>query len=303
MHRLIKTVLISLALSLPLLAVEFKFVQFDVPDARLTRPFGVNASAQIVGLYRDSSNAPHGFLRNLDGTYTTIDYPGATFTNASGINARGDIVGRWTDAGGKNHGYLLTPDGSFTSFDPTAPCVVTTLQTVAHGINDIGDIVGRCFDANGKELGWLWRHDGTFKILDDPSYLTTDAHMVTNRDEIVGDYSDTLHVVHGFTWTDAGGFVTLDFPGNPTGVRAMNERGDITGVYGTGAVGTRYHGFLLRNGVFETVDYPGSVDNGAPPTGGTLVINNSGLIVGGFVDANGKEHGFAAIQCPASGFR
>jgi hypothetical protein len=26
--------------------------------------------------------------------------------------------------------------------------------------------------------------------------------------------------------------------------------------------------------------------------GGTLVINNGGLMVGGFIDSNGREHGF-----------
>jgi hypothetical protein len=66
----------------------------------------------------------------------------------------------------------------------------------------------------------------------------------------------------------------------------MNERGDITGVYvGSG----RTHGFLLRDGVFQTIDYPGSVD-----TSLTFLINNRGLMVGGFIDAGGAEHGFIA---------
>jgi hypothetical protein len=36
------------------------------------------------------------------------------------------------------------------------------------------------------------------------------------------------------------------------------------------------------------IDYPGSVD------GGTLVINNDGLIVGAFIDASWREHEFIA---------
>jgi hypothetical protein len=120
--------------------------------------------------------------------------------------------------------------------------------------------------------------------------------MATNRDLIVDDYTDGSEFVHGYMWKSDGGFVTLDFPGSQTGLRAMNERGDITGIYGpeTGP----FHGFLLRDGVFTTLDYQGSLTNG-----GTLVINNSVLIVGGFIDANVKEHGFVAIQCPASGCR
>jgi hypothetical protein len=156
--------------------------------------------------------------------------------------------------------------------------------TVAHGINDIRDLVGRCFDGSGKELGWLWRHDGTFQVLDDPAHPSTDAWMITNRDTVVGDYSDASHFVHGYMWTDSEGLVTIDFPGNATSVRGMNERGDITGVYGT--IGGRNHGFLLRDGVFETVDYPDGINNTF------VVISNNGLLVGGFIDADGREHGF-----------
>jgi hypothetical protein len=43
-----------------------------------------------------------------------------------------------------------------------------------------------------------------------------------------------------------------------------------------------------RDGAFETIDYPSSVNTG------TLVMNNEGLIVGGFIDANGREPGFMA---------
>jgi hypothetical protein len=53
--------------------------------------------------------------------------------------------------------------------------------------------------------------------------------------------------------------------------------------------------------MFITVDYPGSV---SPRNAvGSFVINNSGLIVAGYFDVNGREHGFAAIECPPSGCR
>ena len=269
------------------LAQGVRYERFDVPGALLTRPFGVNASGHIVGLYRDAQNASHGFLRSPDNSYVAIDYPGAIFTNATGINARGAIVGRWTDAGGINHGYVRTHQGHFVQIDPPAPCVLTTQQTVIHGINDIGDLVGRCFDAAGKELGWLWRHDGSLRVFDDPEHESSDAWMPTNTGAVVGDYRDRTLFVHGFTWSEPDGFITLDFANSQTGVRDMNERGDITGIYAEAS--GRLHGFLLRDGVFETIDYPGSANGG-----GTLVINNSGLMVGGFIDNNGREHGFIA---------
>jgi hypothetical protein len=49
------------------------------------------------------------------------------------------------------------------------------------------------------------------------------------------------------------------------------------------------------------VEYPGGV---SPRNAlGSFVINNSGLIVSDYFDINGREHGFAAIECPPSGRR
>ena len=264
---------------------ERYYEQFDVPGAVFTRPFGVNASEYIVGTYRDGQGQ-HAFVRDPEGAFSTFDYPGAIATNAASINARGDVVGRFTDASRLNHGYLRTAEGDLVQIDPPAPCVVTTAPTVVHGINDVGDLVGRCFDGSGKELGWLWRHDGSFQVFDASAWLTADAWLASNRDTVVGDYSDQSGFVHGFLWSDAEGFVTLDFPGSSTGVRDISERGDITGIYSDG---TRFHGFLLRDQLFETIDFPGSVDGG-----GTLVTSNGGLLVGSFITADGKEHGFLA---------
>jgi probable HAF family extracellular repeat protein len=295
MQRLIKVLLFFSVFGLPILAADFKFVQFDVPGALLTRPFGVNARGQIVGLYRDA-NGNHGFLRDIDGTYVAIDVPGAVFTNATGVNARGDIVGRWTDSNGNNHAYQRTVDGQFTLFDPASPCVVSKSQTVPHGINDEGEIVGRCFDASGKELGFLRYLDGSFSVFAVPGSSTTDAWMLTNAGEIVGDYSDSVGV-HGYVLALDGQFTSFDFPGaGITSGRWINERGDITGVYRIPLddnpqtkIGDQ--GFLLRGQDFVTIGYPA---HGVAI--GDLTINDHGLLVGGFIDEAGKEHGFAAIQ-------
>jgi hypothetical protein len=213
---------------------QYNYIRIDVPGAVLTDLVAINSRGQTVGLYGDGSGTYHGLLRNADGLIVTIDYPGAILTFANGINSRGDVVGRWDDSSGINHSFLRTSQGTITSFDPPAPCVVTTVPGAAHGINDLGDIVGRCWDASGKELGWLLRHDGSFAILDDPSFLSADAWAIDNSRMVVGDYSDADWFVHGYTWTEAGGFTTLDFKNNMTGLRAINQRGDISGSTPTG---------------------------------------------------------------------
>ena len=75
-------------------------------------PTGINDSGTIVGNYTDVNNATHGYLRNPDGTLTTID-DSNTFQRANSagtfithINASGAIVGYYFDAQGAIHGFL-----------------------------------------------------------------------------------------------------------------------------------------------------------------------------------------------------
>jgi uncharacterized membrane protein len=267
-------------------AGQYNYIQVDVPEAVFTGLFAINSRGQAVGLYVDRGDTGHGFLRNVDGSIITIDYPDAIFAAANGINSRGEIVGRWDDASGITHSFMRTSQGTITSFDPPAPCVATVLPSAAHGINDRGDIVGRCFDASGKELGWLLRHDGSFAILDDPSFLTTDAWALDNSRLIVGDYSDADGFVHGYTWTEAGGFITVDLETNMTGLRAINQRGDISGIYFDGLT---LHGFVrLKNGGDAMIDPPGSVETD------TGVVNNRGMIAGVYWDVDFNAHGYIA---------
>jgi uncharacterized membrane protein len=78
-------------------------------------------------------------------------------------------------------------------------------------------------------------------------------------------------------------YVTIDVPnGSQTIVRGINARGDIFGSY-VDAAGAG-HDFLLHNGVYTNIDYPGG---GAA----ARAINARGDIVGGLGDADGA-HGF-----------
>jgi probable HAF family extracellular repeat protein len=79
-----------------------------VPGALETVANGINDAGQVVGYYGDISGT-HGFLLDVDGSYTTIDLPGARETIPSGINDAGQIVGSYVDAGGTHHGFLATP--------------------------------------------------------------------------------------------------------------------------------------------------------------------------------------------------
>jgi hypothetical protein len=61
-----------------------------------------------VGGFNDSNGVEHGFLRDKDGSFTTIDVPDSIATGASGINPSGQIVGLFFDSIG-GHGFLASP--------------------------------------------------------------------------------------------------------------------------------------------------------------------------------------------------
>jgi probable HAF family extracellular repeat protein len=71
----------------------------------------------------------------------------------------------------------------------------------------------------------------------------------------------------------------------------MNERGDIVRVYTNSLNATRSnsHGFLLTEGRYEAIDFPGAAYTTV------LGINDDGEIVGQFTNRSGVAHGFKAV--------
>ena len=288
-------------------AQTFTYTQIDVPNSSQTFASASNSYGQMVGTYTDADATLHGFLRFTDGSYLKFDYPGASYTNAQGISDQGVIVGRWTDSKGYNHAYLRSPSGVFSNFDPPAPCSPNNKDpTAAHRINNHGEIVGRCFAPNHHEYGWILHNDGTFQIVTGSGFASSDAWFAPDGGQYIagGDYTEGTHrsgegiywiagFVHGVLWNRNGGVTILDAHNSQTGLRSMNSSGDITGIYHDDALG-RDHGFLVRNGVIINIDFPGSSDSD------NIFINDLGVIVGGFVDAAGVEHGFIAT-CSGNG--
>ena len=92
-----------------------KFVSYDVPGSVLTQIWGINSSADFVGLYDDAAGNEHGFLQRFgESAPITIDVPSnppfnSTLTDAFGINPAGRVVGLYVDSSGNLHGYLAIP--------------------------------------------------------------------------------------------------------------------------------------------------------------------------------------------------
>jgi uncharacterized membrane protein len=292
MRLITRIIVIWLSLGSQLFATDFRYVRIDFPNATLTRAHGINARGDIVGQYQDSNGVPHGYwLRK--GVFSSIDFPNASLTGARGINARGDIVGGFSDGDGIEHGYLLR-DGQFTQIDYPGAAITT-----ARGINNAGDITGRHFDQLGRESGFILK-DGTFVNVHIPLGFSTDVWLAEDNGRVmVGDAAMRPDFgLHGYVRNGPGDFQLIDFPGLSvpcSAVRWINERGDMVGAFAyINAIDECYsgpptHGFLLRQGEYTAIDFPGSTSTTV------FGINDDGVTVGFFSDKKGATHGFKAV--------
>jgi probable HAF family extracellular repeat protein len=172
-----------------------------------------------------------------------------------------------------------------------------SLTTVAFNANDRGQMVGAFIDDVGTAHGFLI-DNGVFAQIDVdlPEASNTNAIGINDRGQIVGGFADLRDALHGFLLEDDV-FTQIDFPGaTETLLVGINDRGQIAGVFSdrdqivgrlndlNNAAGS--HGFLLDDGGFTSIDFPGAL--GTVP----FSINDCGRIVGSFIDDGGKAHGF-----------
>jgi len=285
-------------------SLNFKSIDVALPGVTLTAAFGINAQGDIVGRYAVGS-VGHGYLLS-DGTYTTIDAPdGVGRTQAQGINEEGQIVGQYTvpvrtdvdPAGVFTRSFLRDPDGTFSSIQfPGAN------NTLAIKISPGGKVVG-CFhnlsgdfpttmhgfvlqDGNYEEfpvpgsmhngitrngltiVGVVFLdfttfhaymvHHGVSQMIDPPDAVVSDARDVNPSGEIVGFFVDSANKTHGFLLRE-GDFTTIDFPGEDvvsTQARGINPQGDIVGFYvSKDASGVSHtHGFVATRNKDEDED-------------------------------------------------
>jgi len=261
-----------------LIGGTFGFTQIDFPGASNTFVTSINNAGQIVGTYRDSADLAHGFLFS-GGVFTQFDFPGSPETFANGINNVGAIVG-WNGLSAYKY-----EAGSFTTFN-----VAGSIRTIAVGLNDLGDIVGSYIDTSNAGHGFLYQ-GGVFSTIDVPGAIDTAAYGVNNSLEIVGQ---APFVANGFLLIGGTTSPIPDVPGSfgTLSASGINNLGHIIGQYG---YVSGQAGYILRNGVFDSVVVPGSTF--VRPNG----LNDFDVIVGDFSDASGQTHGFLATPSPEPG--
>jgi uncharacterized membrane protein len=177
-------------------------------------------------------------------------------------------------------------DPTFATID-----VPGAIFTESNDIGPTGDIVGRYGSSDGKSHGYLLQ-EGMFTTIDfSPTF--TGAVGINPSGDIVGRYQTADRKYHGFLLSAAGNFTSLDVPGaSATSAFGINPRGDIVGGYCSpgpcpAAVQNGLnHGFLLRDGTYSSIDFPGALLTQA------WKINAAGEVAGRYKSPDGKWHAF-----------
>src|SRR5262249_12621764 len=135
--------------------------------------------------------------------------------------------------------------------------VLTTLPnfpgadaTNATAINDAGDIVGT-YLLDGSQHGFLYSGN-VFSTIDYPGSGLNQVFGINNLGQLVGETADGSFLFSGGTYS------AISVPnGVGTAARGINDAGQIVGSYGLTDAGP-VRGFLLSDGVFTTIQYPGA---------------------------------------------
>jgi hypothetical protein len=279
----------------------YNFNSFDGPglNGGGTTVNGINNSGYIVGFSSDNAANPGlltNFVRNPNGTFTTININNDPLAMANGINNAQNIVGT-----SGNQAFLQK--NSLTTVLP--PVNGSTASEVAFGINDHSVIVGQYTDsATDTQPGFVY-NGSSYTILNPViTAAVVNAQSVNNAGLVAGFYStDGVHQ-HGFLFND----VTDDFRllSDPsvsnlllTQFLSINDNGLAAGYYQTND-GSQ-HGFIynINTNSYSFLDDPNAAASGVSITQITG-INDSNEIAGFYVDAaSGLQRGFdATVAAP-----
>jgi hypothetical protein len=181
---------------------------------------------------------------------------------------------------GESHGYVRDRKGRFTTNDFPGALVSGNYKN-----NNRGQVVGNYSVENRivpmRQFRAFLFDDGRYTAVDVPGDFYTAAFDVNDRGQVVGAFLNRERTA-GFSFLrDADGSYTRlpDVPGSFQTVAIGINKGQIVGAYvaptpdGIGKFG----GFLLEDGKFTLIDFPGT--NRTQITG----INDSGDMVGFYV--------------------
>jgi hypothetical protein len=238
-------------------------------------------------------------------TWTTFNLPSPWIrTMPGGINRYATVVGSTYDPGQNTEGFIHYPDGSFKLYKAPNSGGTEFSRRNAQGVS-----VGTYWDTtSAHHKHGIVVYKSSSANVNYPGATDTYATGIDKWGSIVGFYLDASKQYQGYELKN-GKYTRIHYPGSlSTMAGSINDNGVIVGSY-TNASSGYSHGFILKNGVYKTLDDPKGVG------GGTYLndINASGVMVGnyfpnenpqGFIYINGvfkdiKAQTAAAPLCPA----
>jgi hypothetical protein len=242
------------------------FTTFDPPGSAGTVINSINDQGESAGNFVVNDEA-HGLLGRRDGSFLTFDPPGSFNTAPEWISNHGEITGYYEDETGVLHGFVRHKDGTFTTVDVPDATAAEGKGTFPMVLSEDGEVAGHhSAGVSGADRGFLLHKGGTIDHLDPPGSITdslihADAEgyelravtaplSVNAQGEIAGYFDDSTGFVHGFVRHPDGTFATFEVPGATPGSglgtfpSSLNNAGEVTGFYYTGAIGVP-HGFVM----------------------------------------------------------
>lgn len=273
--------------------VPFVF-DIDVPGADGTYITGYNQNYIITGYYKTAQGNFRGFVYEVPGTETyTFDFPSAVNTYPAGIDTNNIIYGYYnTGSAADNRAFRM----ELTPNEPTYTDIqdlfgnVTFMTVNGVGLNSL--FVG---DYRVSSLSKLYFVDEENNIMNEQNYginpgFPTYAGGINSDYWVAGHYIDGVNY-RGFVWKGFNDYDTIRYPGqNRTRFTGMNDNGYIVGNAGFG----NQIGFIVSYdgsnfGEFMDIEIIGASQIWPQH------INEKNEVVGYFLDADGKAHGFLML--------
>lgn len=187
----------------------------------------------------------------------------------NGVTDKGTVVGQ-----ANSEGFIRYSDGTVAYY--RAPDAAATYFT---GRNVSAVSIGNYSTSNDptRKKGFMLKGKVFTPIIEPKAVIGTSVQGLNKWNTTVGWYLDSAESQHGFKRSSNGSFVTLDYPGATTTVPSgINDNGMIVGSWWNPRSTVSGGGFVLYNGKWVSVEYPGKVSGTTQLFG----ISNAGVMVG-----------------------
>ena len=282
------------------ITTNYLYTELTVPGdtSNSAYAFAINDAGQVLGYYYDS-NAGHRtyFLYDIaTGVYTDILDPNAVNgTNVpyqGGLTEAGQVVGTYNASTGAQIPFIYdSRSNSYTEIkDPNGPA-----RTNVQAINGSDQAIGYYFDSNGTTHQFFYDGAGNYTTIRDPNDTngSTSLIAINNAGQLLGSYNSS-GVTHGFIYDSASQtYSDIYDPAAPVGnsmqLQSINSAGEVLGYY----YGNSGQQWFVYNGTnYIEINDPSGVNGTRIDQYNNQPLNDAGLVIGYYLDADYNGHGF-----------